>query len=440
MDWLGSLALLLGLLTVLMLAGLPVAFAFLGVNLVGAYIFLGGDAGLGQVARNSATSITNFALTPIPLFVLMGEVLFHTGVAFRAIDAIERLIARVPGRLSIVSLLGGTMFATLSGSTMANTALLGSALLPEMLKRGYHPSIAMGPIMAVGGIAMLIPPSSLAVLLGSLAGISISQLLIGGIVPGLLMALFFLAYVIIRCAMNPQLAPSDSGHQSRGWVRWRPFAVNVLPLFSIVAVVVGSIIAGWATPTESAALGVTASLAAAAAYRALRIDAVMRALYETATVSTMIMFILVASTTFAQILAFSGATDGLLAAAGTFEFSHLSLAIAMLLILLFLGCFVDQISMIMITLPFFVPLAKTAGLDMLWLGVLILIAMEVSLLTPPFGLLLFVMKGSAPHDISMGQVYRAAAPFVILELLVLALIVASPALATWMPSLIRGLG
>lgn len=440
MDWLGSLALLLGLLTVLMLAGLPVAFAFLGVNLVGAYIFLGGDAGLGQVARNSATSITNFALTPIPLFVLMGEVLFHTGVAFRAIDAIERLIARVPGRLSIVSLLGGTMFATLSGSTMANTALLGSALLPEMLKRGYHPSIAMGPIMAVGGIAMLIPPSSLAVLLGSLAGISISQLLIGGIVPGLLMALFFLAYVIIRCAMNPQLAPSDSGHQSRGWVRWRPFAVNVLPLFSIVAVVVGSIIAGWATPTESAALGVTASLAAAAAYRALRIDAVMRALYETATVSTMIMFILVASTTFAQILAFSGATDGLLAAAGTFEFSHLSLAIAMLLILLFLGCFVDQISMIMITLPFFVPLAKTAGLDMLWLGVLMLIAMEVSLLTPPFGLLLFVMKGSAPHDISMGQVYRAAAPFVILELLVLALIVASPALATWMPSLIRGLG
>lgn len=440
MDWLGSLALLLGLLTVLMLAGLPVAFAFLGVNLVGAYIFLGGDAGLGQVARNSATSITNFALTPIPLFVLMGEVLFHTGVAFRAIDAIERLIARVPGRLSIVSLLGGTMFATLSGSTMANTALLGSALLPEMLKRGYHPSIAMGPIMAVGGIAMLIPPSSLAVLLGSLAGISISQLLIGGIVPGLLMALFFLAYVIIRCAMNPQLAPSDSGHQSRGWVRWRPFAVNVLPLFSIVAVVVGSIIAGWATPTESAALGVTASLAAAAAYRALRIDAVMRALYETATVSTMIMFILVASTTFAQILAFSGATDGLLAAAGTFEFSHLSLAIAMLLILLFLGCFVDQISMIMITLPFFVPLAKTAGLDMLWLGVLMLIAMEVSLLTPPFGLLLFVMKGSAPHDISMGQVYRAAVPFVILELLVLALIVASPALATWMPSLIRGLG
>lgn len=440
MDWLGSLALLLGLLTVLMLAGLPVAFAFLGVNLVGAYIFLGGDAGLGQVARNSATSITNFALTPIPLFVLMGEVLFHTGVAFRAIDAIERLIARVPGRLSIVSLLGGTMFATLSGSTMANTALLGGALLPEMLKRGYHPSIAMGPIMAVGGIAMLIPPSSLAVLLGSLAGISISQLLIGGIVPGLLMALFFLAYVIIRCAMNPQLAPSDSGHQSRGWVRWRPFAVNVLPLFSIVAVVVGSIIVGWATPTESAALGVTASLAAAAAYRALRIDAVMRALYETATVSTMIMFILVASTTFAQILAFSGATDGLLAAAGTFEFSHLSLAIAMLLILLFLGCFVDQISMIMITLPFFVPLAKTAGLDMLWLGVLMLIAMEVSLLTPPFGLLLFVMKGSAPHDISMGQVYRAAAPFVILELLVLALIVASPALATWMPSLIRGLG
>ncbi len=438
MDWLASLFLLLGLLTILMLAGLPVAFAFLGVNLAGAYIFLGGDAGLGQVARNTATSITNFALTPIPLFVLMGEVLFHTGVAFRAIEAIERLIARVPGRLSIVSLVGGTMFATLSGSTMANTALLGSALLPEMLKRGYHPGIAMGPIMAVGGIAMLIPPSSLAVLLGSLAGISISQLLIGGIVPGLLMGLFFLGYVVVRCATNPRLAPADDAHQARGWARWRPFVVNVLPLFSIVTVVVGSIIAGWATPTESAALGVTASLAAAAAYRALGLRAVMRALYETAGVSAMIMFILVASTTFAQILAFSGATDGLLEVAGAVQLSHLSLVIVMLLILLFLGCFIDQISMIMITLPFFVPLAKAAGLDMLWLGVLMLVAMEVSLLTPPFGLLLFVMKGAAPRSISMGQVYRAAAPFLLLELLVLVLIVASPALATWMPSLIRG--
>ena len=217
MGWVASLVLLLGLLCLLLAIGLPVAFAFIGVNIVGAVVFLGGEAGLHQLARNAAGSVGVFSLTPIPLFVLMGEVLFHTGVAFRAIEAIERLIARVPGRLAIVSVIGGTIFAALSGSSLANTALLGSVLLPEKLKRGYHPSIAMGPIMAVGGIAMLIPPSALAVLLGSLAGISISGLLIGGILPGLLMGAFFLGYVILRCTFNPALAPAYEVTIGHGW-------------------------------------------------------------------------------------------------------------------------------------------------------------------------------------------------------------------------------
>ncbi len=144
-----------------MLTGLPVAFAFLGVNLIGAFVFLGGEIGLDQVVRNTIASVSNFSLVPIPLFLLMGEILFQTGVAFAAINAIDKLITRVPGRLSIVSVLGGTMFSSLSGSTIANTAVLGSALLPDMLKRGYHPTLAMGPIMATGSIAMLIPPSRL---------------------------------------------------------------------------------------------------------------------------------------------------------------------------------------------------------------------------------------------------------------------------------------
>jgi len=178
MPWQEALFLLLGVLVGLLLLGLPVAFAFFAVNIVGAMVFLGGDAGLMQMVRNSVTALTNYSLAPIPLFILMGELLLHTGVAFRAINAIERMISRVPGRLPIVSVLGGTVFAALSGSSMANTAMLGSALLPDMLRRGYDPRIAMGPIMATGGIAMLIPPSALAVLLGSLAGMSISKLLI----------------------------------------------------------------------------------------------------------------------------------------------------------------------------------------------------------------------------------------------------------------------
>src|SRR5690606_37204983 len=209
MDWTSSLGILLGTLFFLMAIGAPVAFAFLGVNIIGAWIFIGGEMGLMQLVRNSIESVTSFSLTPIPLFVLMGEILFHTGVAYRAINAVERLIARVPGRLSIVSVVGGTVFATLSGSTIANTAMMGGTLLPDMLKRGYKDSIAMGPIMAVGGITMLILPSALAVMLGSLAGISISELLIAGIVPGFLLAVFFLGYVVIRCKMDPSLAPAD---------------------------------------------------------------------------------------------------------------------------------------------------------------------------------------------------------------------------------------
>jgi tripartite ATP-independent transporter DctM subunit len=437
MGWGAALALMLGLLCGLMALGLPVAFAFFSVNIVGAMIFLGGGAGLSQLARNAMASITTFTLVPIPLFILMGEILFHTGLARQAIDAVERLIARVPGRLSIVSVVGGTIFSSLSGSTIANTAVLGSVLLPDMLRRGYHPSIAMGPIMATGSIAMLIPPSALAVLLGSLAGISISRLLIAGIVPGLLMSLLFLGYVVGRCALRPELAPAYEIARLTLWARWRPFLVHVVPLLGIFVVVIGSLLMGFATPTESAALGCVASLIAAAAYRQLTLAGLTKALRETAKISVMILFIIVASITFSQILAFSGATSGLLRVIDQVGATPFTILIAMLLILLFLGAFMDQVSMIMITLPFFIPLAQTLSIDLLWLGVLILITMEISFTTPPFGLLIYVMKGVAPPEITLRQIFLAAAPFIVLELIVLALIVLVPGLATWLPAMIR---
>lgn len=438
MEWQYALLLMLGLMFGLMAIGVPVAFTFLGVNLVGAWIFLGGEAGLGQLVRNSVGSITSFSLTPIPLFVLMGEVLFHTGLAFRAIEAIERLIARLPGRLSVVSVLGGTTFAALSGSTIANTAMMGGVLLPEMLKRGYHPTIAMGPIMAVGGIAMLIPPSALAVMLGSLAGISIAQLLIGGILPGLLMAACFLAYVVIRCRIEPALAPTDAPPPAQSqWERWKPFIRDVLPLFTIFAAVVGSMLAGWASPTESAAIGAVASVIATVCYRALTLHALKKSLIETARVSVVILFVLVASTTYAQLLSFSGATSGLLGLINELQLSPLMLVLGMLAILLVLGCVIDQISMMMITLPFFMPLASAAGVDPVWLGVMMLVAMELGLLTPPFGLLLMVMQSVAPKSVPLRQIYSAAAPFVAIEIAVLGLVVALPWLAVGLPRLMQ---
>jgi len=210
MSWIAASLVLFGLLSVLLALGLPAAFAFLGINIAGAWIWLGGEIGLVQLVRNGLVSITSFSLTPIPFFILMGEVLFHTGVAMKAIDAIDRLIWRVPGRLSVVAVVAGTVFSAISGSTIATTALLGGLLLPEMLKRGYHPNMAMGPIMAIGGVDMLIPPSALTVLLGSLAGISISQLLIAGIVPGVLLSVMFVAWIVVRAAINPALARRSS--------------------------------------------------------------------------------------------------------------------------------------------------------------------------------------------------------------------------------------
>ncbi len=436
MEWYYALLLLLGMLVAFMAIGLPVAFAFFAVNIVGAYIFLGGEAGLMQFVRNGVSSVTQFSLLPIPLFILMGEIMFHTGMAIRAIDAIDRLITRVPGRLSLVAVSAGTIFSTLSGSTMANTAMLGSVLLPEMFKRGYSPTMAMGPILGTGGIAMLIPPSALAVLLASLAQMPIAKLLIAGIVPGLLIAALFFAYITIRCKLNPDLAPAYPTREMTFRERVTPFLVYVLPLLSLFFLVVGSILLGWATPSESAALGAVGSVIAAICYRCLTWQGLKKALLETAKVTGMALFIICASITFSQILAFAGAVDGLLETITSLKLEAMTLLLIMLVILLILGAFIDQLSMMLITLPFFIPLAEQAGFEVVWYGVLLLIVLEISFTTPPFGLLLFVMKGVAPEHVTMRQVYAAAAPFIGIEILVLVLVIVFPWLATGLPELV----
>src|SRR4026209_71836 len=207
MTWQLAALLLLGGSTVLLLLGMPVAASFVAINIVGAWLFLGGGAGLARIVRNSVVSVMNFSLTPIPLFILMGEILFHTGLAIKVIDGVERLIRQVPGRLAVVAVVAGTVFSAISGSTIATTAMLGSLMLPVMLARGYHPSMATGPIMAIGAVDMLIPPSALTVLLVSLSGISISKLLIGGVVPGLILSGAFVGYIVAAALRRPELAP-----------------------------------------------------------------------------------------------------------------------------------------------------------------------------------------------------------------------------------------
>lgn len=438
MEWYWALIIMLGIVVGLLFLGLPVVFAFVAANIVGTFLFNRGDVGMIAMPMEFVLTIAKYTLVPVALFILMGEILFHTGVAFRAITAIDRMITKVPGRMAVVSIAGGTVFSSLSGSTIANTAILGSVLLPDMLKRGYDPKIAMGPIMAVGGIAMLIPPSALAVLLASLAERSITDLLVAGIVPGVMMALLFLIYVVVRCRLNPSLAPVEAlGDLPPLRERMKPFIRDVLPLFLIFFAVVGSIFGRIASPEDAAALGCVAAILVCGAYRALTWANLMKALRETAKINVMILFIIAGSLTFSQILQISGATTGLLEQIQSWSLTPFSAILIMMLILLFLGAFMDQVSMLLLTLPFFIPLSDSLGINITWLMVLILIAMEVSLLTPPFGLLLYVMKGVAPDHIRLTQIYAAATPFILLEIAVMALLMIVPSIALFLPTLLR---
>src|SRR5258708_702591 len=293
MSWDTAAWLMLGGSTVLLFLGLPVAFAAFVIDAVGAVRFLGGEAGVTRLARNSVGSGASFSLTPIPLFILMGEVLFHTGLAEKVIDGVERLIRQVPGRLAVVAVVAGTVFSAISGSTIATTAMLGSLMLPVMLSRGYHPTMATGPLMAIGAVDMLIPPSALTVLLGSLSGISISKLLIGGVMPGLILSFAFIVYIIVRVKLNPSLAPAAGFTQYHGWEKLRPFVQYVLPLVSIFVIGVASMSAGWATPTESAAIAAPLTLGLAVPHRALTIYNLLKALRGTAAIPGINLLIIV---------------------------------------------------------------------------------------------------------------------------------------------------
>lgn len=437
MEWYEVIAILMGMTIGLMAFGVQVAFAFFGSSILGAILFLGGERGLVQVTRNVVDSVATFTLAPLLMFILMGDILFRSGLAVKSIDAIERLFAKVPGRLSLAAVSGGVVFSALSGSSMANTAMLGSTLIPEMKRRGYHPSISMGPIMAVGGVAMLIPPSNMVILLGTISQIPISYLLIGGIVPGLMIGITHFCIVLARVLINPSLAPPYDLPQMTAWERYRPFLVYVVPMMSLFVVVVGSILGGLATPTESAALGAVASLALTVVYGRFTFAIFFQSLIGAAVIGGMMMLIIAGSSTFSQVLAFTGATRQLVALVQELSPDPLVVVIMMLMILLVLGMIMDSLSMILLTVPLYIPLAQSMGIDVIWLGLLILLAIEISGMTPPFGLLLFTMKGVSPPGTTTMMIYKAIFPFVIAELCLLALLITYPSLITYLPSLLQ---
>jgi tripartite ATP-independent transporter DctM subunit len=296
--------------------------------------------------------------------------------------------------------------------------------------------MATGPLMAIGAVDMLIPPSALTVLLGSLSGISISKLLIGGVMPGLMLSVAFVVYIIARVKLNPSLAPAANFERYRGWERVRPFFQYVVPLVSIFAVVVASMSAGWATPTESAAIGAFATMVLAMLYRSLSIGNLLKALKGTTAISGMILFIIVGATTFSQVLSFCGASNGLVELIAGLGLPPLAVIAAMMALLVFLGLFVEQVSMMLITLPIYMPLVQKYGVDPVWFGVMFLICMQLGLLLPPHGLLLMTMKSVAPREVRMGHIFQAVLPYIAMSLLLLALVFFVPAVAVWLPKVI----
>lgn len=437
MPWYDAAALMVGGLLFLMFFGMPVAIAFLAINIIGVYVFMGGLVGIDQLVANATTSVTSFALVPVPLFLIMGELMFHTGLAIRVFDALDKCFGGIRGRLSYLTVGGGTIFATLSGSSMANTAMLGTTLMPDMIRRGYKPHMIMGPILATGGLAMIIPPSSLAVLLGSLARIDVGALLIAGLLPGLILALMFAGMIRLQIFLDPDAAPGYAVERATWGEIARAIVVDILPMGIVIFAVVGLILLGWATPTESAAFGALSVVVLAAVYRRLTVRAFVQALQGTLRVSAMMLMIIVGSTTFSQILAFSGASSGLISFATSFDLGFYTILTLMFLVLIVLGMFMDQLSIMMLTLPIFMPLGATYGFDPIWFGVIMLLALELSLATPPFGLLLFVMVGVSPKGTTIGQVARAAMPYIGCTLLLVVILAIFPELALWLPGLIR---
>ena len=435
MEWHWALAILIGMVMFFMAMGVPVAMTFITANIIGALIFMGDWVAWTQIVDNSTSLLTRFTLGPVPMFIMMGSLFFHTGLAIRVFDGLDVLFGRLPGRLCYLTVAGGSVFSTLTGSSMANTAMLGSLMVPEMQRRGYNRRMSMGPILGTGGLAMIIPPSALGVLLASIANIDVGSLLIAGFLPGFLLAGLYAAMIYLQIRMNPESAPAYAVEMPPVLERVKLVCTNILPMGLVVFMVIGFIILGWTTPTEAAAFGVLGVMILATAFRVLTFSALRASIEATVKVGAMVFFIIMSSTVFSQLLAFSGASAGLLEWAIGFGISKYWILLMMFFILITLGMFMDPTSMMLITVPIFFPLAQQLGFDLIWFGLFVLMTFEMAGTTPPFGLLLYVMLGVAPKGTTLFQVASAAFPFLVCDAILIVILIFFPALALWLPGL-----
>lgn len=436
MEWYVVLFLILGGLIAVLSSGLPVAFCFMMLNIVGSFLLWGGSTGINQLIHSIYSSVTSFTLLPVLMFILMGETLFHSGLAFNAVKVVDKWLGGVPGRLCLVTIGAGTLFSSLSGSSMGTTAMLGTTMLPEMKRNGYSYSIGIGSCMS-GGLAMIIPPSALAVVLASICQISVGKILVGGILPGLFLAVMYCIYIIGRCLFNSSLAPRQEKEEEKETLKQKLIFTmqNFLPLAVIIFVVIGLIFLGVATPTESSAMGAFASLIITAISGKMNRDFLHDTVFGTLSIVSMMFMILTGSLAFSQILAYSGATAGLVEVTTSLTIAPILVLLLMQLVILVLGTFMEPVAIMMISMPIFLPIVKDLGFSEIWFALITLISMEISMKTPPFGFLLFVMKAIVPPDVKMTQIYKATLPFIMIDILGIFLLILFPAIALWLPSL-----
>ncbi len=437
MVWWIILIILFVSLIIFLLTGFPVAFSFMLLNVIGVLWFWGGSAGFRQLVLGIDNSLTSFTLVPIVLFVLMGEIMMHSGIGLKCMDVLDKWMGRFPGRLALLSVAAGTLFSALSGSAMASTAMLGSVLTKKMEDKGYERKMAMGPLMASGGIAILIPPSALAVFLASVGQISVSRLLMAGVVPGLVLAVMYTIYIVLTCIFKPGTAPTYEVEKISLKIKFILLLKYVVPVFLIIFLVIGTMILGIATPSESAALGALGAFAVSLFYK----DGVTRQMIKntfkgTIKVSLMLLMIIAGANAFSQILSFSGASRGLVAFISQLEVPNIVIIIAMQLIIFLLGCFIEPGAIIMITVPIFMTIVKTIGANPVWFAAIALINLQVGFMTPPFGMLLFTMKGVAPKSATMGEIYQSAIPFILICVLLIVLLFVLPDIALILPGLL----
>ena len=430
MDWLLTLGAFFGALIGLMLIGLPVFVAFMLVNVAG-LLFVVGPRGFGLFANSLVDTTTTNAFATVSLFVLMGEILFRSGSVDVLFDAVDRLVGAVRGRLYAVVIVLSTVFGALSGSAVAVAALLGRSVMPDMVARGYDQRLSSGVILAGASLAPIIPPSLLAIIVGSLADVSIAGLLVAGIVPGLLIAALTGVWVAWRVVHDADAAPPRGdaivqGSVGAAFLRMTPFLV-------VVFAVMGLIVLGVATPGESAATGVVGAILVAALYRRLSWTMLREALMSATATAAMILIIVASSKLFSQLLAFTGASRALVQSATGLDLDPMLMLLLMMLVPFVLCMFIDQVAFLLMAVPLYGPLVDQLGFDPVWFWTLFLINLTLGSLTPPFGYTLFAF--AAASGVRTGAVFAASLPVIVIFVVSLFTLAFLPGLVTWLPGL-----